>query len=64
MLASIQRLRARAKLNGYLVDNQAQKIEEENGKIVIASAMPRVVYVPIYDSEAVYATPATAPPSY
>ena len=64
VLASIQRLRARAKENGYLVDNEAQKIEEVNDKIVIAPATPGVVYVPTYDSSVVYTTPVAGPPVY
>jgi Protein of unknown function (DUF3300) len=63
-LAAIQRLRATAQVNGYLVDNEAQKVEEVNGKIVIAPADPGVVYVPTYDSKVVYAAPLAAPPVY
>ena len=37
VLASIQRLRAKAQVNGYLVDNEAQTVEEEGDKIVIKS---------------------------
>ena len=64
VLASIQRLRARAQDNGYLVDNEAQKVEEEGDKIVIASASPGVVYVPTYDPQVVYTTPVAGPPIY
>ena len=46
VLAAIQRLRAKAQENGYLVDNEAQTVEEVNDKIVIAPAEPGVVYVP------------------
>ena len=63
-LAAIQRLRARAQVNGYLVDNEAQKVEEVNDKIVIAPANPGVVYVPTYDSQVVYTSPVAAPPVY
>ena len=35
----------RRRTNGYLVDNEAQKVEEVNDKIVIAPADPDVVYV-------------------
>lgn len=63
-LASIQRLRAEAQANGYLVDNEAQKIQTTGDTIYIAPANPSVVYVPTYDSQVVYTTPATAPPVY
>ena len=63
-LASLQRLRAQAKLNGYLEDNAAMDVEEtETGNITISSANPEVVYVPQY-SETVYTTPAPATPYY
>ncbi len=64
VLDAIQRLRAKAKANGYLVDNEAQKIEEVNDKIVIAPASPGVVYVPTYDSKVVYTTPVVGAPVY
>jgi Protein of unknown function (DUF3300) len=64
VLAAIQRLRARAQENGYLVDNEAQNVEEVDDKIVISSADPGIVYVPTYDSEVVYTTPIAGPPVY
>ena len=64
VLASIQRLRAKAQENGYLVDNEAQKVEEVNDKIVIASSSPNIVYVPTYDSQVVYTTPVVGTPVY
>ena len=64
VLASIQRLRATAQENGYLVDNEAQDVQTEGDTIVIAPADPRVVYVPTYDSQVVYTTPITSPPAY
>ena len=63
-LAAIQRLRSRAQANGYLVDNEAQKVEEVNDKIVIGPADPGVVYVPTYDSQVVYTTPVAASAVY
>ena len=63
-LASLQRLRAQAKLNGYLEDNAAMDVgETETGSITISSANPEVVYVPQY-SETVYTTPAPSTPYY
>ena len=64
VLAAIQALRAKAKENGYLVSNDAQKVETVDDRIVIAPATSGVVYVPAYDSDVVYTTPATAPPVY
>jgi hypothetical protein len=65
VIASLQRLRAQAKLNGYLVDNEAMTVEEdaETGSITISSANPEVVYVPQY-TETVYTQPAPATPVY
>ena len=65
VLSSLQRLRAQAKLNGYLVDNEAMTVEEdeESGSITISSANPEVVYVPQY-TETVYTQPAPATPVY
>ena len=40
VLAAIQRLRTKAQENGYLVENEAQKVEEVNDKIVISPASP------------------------
>lgn len=63
-LAALQRLRAQAKLNGYLEDNAAMDVEaSETGTITISSADPEVVYVPQY-SETVYTTPAPSVPYY
>lgn len=63
-IASIQRLRAQAKLMGYLEDNAAMTVEETDaGSIAIASTNPEVVYVPQY-SEQVYTTPAPSTPVY
>ena len=64
VLGSIQRLRATAQENGYLVDNEAQDVQTEGDTIVIAPADPQVVYVPTYDSQVVYTTPITSPPAY
>jgi hypothetical protein len=64
VLAAIQRLRAKAQDNGYLVDNEAQQIETVNDKILISPATPGVVYVPTYDSNVVYTTPVVGPPVY
>ncbi|MCA3505944.1 MAG: DUF3300 domain-containing protein [Rhodobacter sp.] len=63
-LAALQRLRAQARLNGYLEDNAAINVEEsETGTITISSADSEVVYVPQYTGT-VYTTPAPATPYY
>ncbi len=63
-LASLQRLRAQAKLNGYLEDNAAMNVEEsETGAISISPAESEVIYVPQYSSS-VYTTPAPSTPYY
>lgn len=64
VLASVQRLRAKAMENGYLTDNEAQTIEVTNNTISIAPATPGVVYVPTYESEVVYTTPISSSPQY
>ncbi len=64
VLTSIQRLRAKAQENGYLVDNAAQTVETVDNTIIIEPAQPGVVYVPTYQSEVVYTTPVTSPPVY
>lgn len=60
VLASIQRLRAKAQKNGYLEDSPAQAVETVNQTIRIIPAQPGVVYVPTYDSQVVYTTPVAA----
>jgi hypothetical protein len=53
VMAAIQRLRARAKDSGKLIDTQQQNVvvENQNGQsaIEIHPANPQVVYVPVYD---------------
>lgn len=65
VLASIQRLRAQAKVNGYLEDNAAMNVEADadTGNISISSANPEVIYVPQY-TDTVYTQPAPATPYY
>ena len=65
VLASIQRLRAQAKINGYLEDNAAMDVatDEESGNITISSANPEVIYVPQY-TDTVYTQPAPATAYY
>jgi hypothetical protein len=64
VLASIQRLRAKAEENGYLTDNDAQTIAQVDGYISIAPASPEVIYVPTYDSKVIYTTPMPSSAAY
>src|SRR4051812_5862481 len=63
VLAAVQRKREEAKETGYLADNAAQKVEEDDsGHIAIHSADPKVVYVPTYDPDVVYTSRPTREP--
>jgi hypothetical protein len=57
----VQRLRALAKVNGYLESNAAQVVEVTESAISIAPASPEVIYVPTYQPSVVYTT--AAPPT-
>lgn len=54
VMQSIQRLRARARAAGTLVDSTEQKVVEDEGNIRIVPAQPEVIYVPVYDPQIVY----------
>jgi hypothetical protein len=58
VLATVQTLRGRAKENGKLESNDEQKVEVNvegsTQTIVIESAQPDVIYVPVYDTTVVY----------
>jgi Protein of unknown function (DUF3300) len=62
VLAAVQRMRARADAMGNLPSNEAQTVTVEGDDISIMPADPQVIYVPTYDSQAVYTTAATSPP--
>jgi hypothetical protein len=62
VLASVQRLRSQALETGYLADNEAQVVEQEDDRIVIQPADPEVVYVPSYDPQVAYTSTPTASP--
>lgn len=62
VLDAVQRLRAQADAMGNLPSNQAQTVTVEGDTITIMPATPDVIYVPTYDSQAVYTTQATAAP--
>jgi hypothetical protein len=54
VMNSVQRLRAKARATGALVDTPQQKVVVEDENIVIAPADPEVIYVPYYDPTVVY----------
>lgn len=61
VLDSVQRLRALAKVNGYLETNAAQIVDVTDTAISIAPASPEVIYVPTYQPSVVYTS--VAPPT-
>lgn len=54
VMAAIQRVRARAKAQGLLVDTAEQQVVVEGQYIRIVPAQPNVVYVPRYDPEVIF----------
>lgn len=54
VMRSIQRLRGRAKLLGYLSSNSYQTITTTNGYISIVPARAQYIYVPTYNPSVVY----------
>ena len=56
VMRSIQRLRGRANLLGYLSSNDNQEIVTYGDIIRIIPAQPQYVYVPVYDPQVVYIT--------
>jgi hypothetical protein len=54
VMASIQRLRARAESMGYFVDNPYQRCYLDNGYWRIVPVTPGYIYVPTYDPGVVY----------
>lgn len=64
VLDAVQRLRAEADANGYLGSNDAQTVTVTNEIYTIAPTNPEVVYVPTYDAQTVYTTPAPTVPYY
>lgn len=64
VMTAIQRVRARAKASGVLVDTPQQTVVVEEEDIRIVPASPDVIYVPTYDPAilyvgGIYARPAT-----
>jgi len=56
VMATVQKLRAKAEAEGNLKSNQEQKVvvEKETKTIIIEPATPEVVYVPTYNPTVVY----------
>lgn len=57
VMNAIQRLRARARANGTLVDTPEQQILSEPSVIRIVPADPEIIYVPNYDPRIVFVDP-------
>lgn len=60
VMQSIQFLRRQARATGALVSTGQQQVIEENGVIRILPAQPDLIYLPDYDSKAVYVEPPTS----
>lgn len=54
VLTSIQGLRQKAYAQGNLQNNEYQQVAEDAGEIIIESVKKEVVYIPYYDTRAVY----------
>src|SRR5262245_31113873 len=67
VMASVQRLRAKAQAAGTLKTSEQQTVTTQSSgstqTIVIQPANPQVVYVPTYDPQVVYAPPPPQPSS-
>ena len=65
VMATVQKLRAKAQAEGNLKSTQEQKVEVKDQSIVIEPANPTVVYVPTYNPTVIYgAWPYPAYPPY
>jgi len=67
VMATVQRLRAKAQKEGNLKSTKEQTVKVEKEYIIVESASPQVVYVPTYNPTIVYGTwwyPAYPPPVY
>lgn len=56
VMDTVQKLRAKAKEAGNLKTGEEVKVSEDAGAIVVESASPSVIYVPVYDPMVVYGT--------
>jgi len=54
VMNAVQRLRARARASGALVDTPQQHVVTQGTTVVIVPAQPNIVYVPVYDPAVVY----------
>lgn len=62
VMKTVQRLRAKARAAGTLVDTPEQQVVMEGEHICIVPAQPEVIYVPRYDPEVVYVSRAVYTP--
>lgn len=58
VMDAIQRLRARARAAGTLIDSPQQQVHVEGNVIAVVPTEPDVIYVPYYDPAVVYYAPA------
>ena len=54
VMAAIQRVRARARINGMLVDTPEQQVVIDGDYIRIIPAQPDMIYLPRYDADDIY----------
>jgi hypothetical protein len=54
VMSAVQRMRAKAKANGALVNTPQQQVVYEGGTIMIVPTQPDVIYVPYYDPSVVF----------
>lgn len=67
VMATVQRLRAKAQKAGNLNSSKEQTVKVEKEYIIIESASPQVVYIPTYNPTVVYGVwwyPSYPPPVY
>ena len=51
---SVQNLRQKASASGNLASNEQQRVQQQDGYIVVEPANPQVIYVPYYNPTVVY----------
>ncbi len=64
VMQAVQRLRAKARANGSLIDTPQQQILAEPGAIRIVPAQPDIIYVPRYEPEIVFVDRPVYPYGY
>lgn len=56
VMDTVQKLRKKAEQAGNLKSNQQQQITNDGTTVIIQSANPQVIYVPVYDPTVIYGT--------